>query len=147
MGRLDLQDGAIVYVDSAIFIYTLQSDPRYFSILNPFWEKFQSRKIQVVTSELTLMEILVQPFKLADSKRIEGYERFLTESSIQLMPISRQILKEAAQLRSIKRIKTPDAIHASTAINYGCTIFFTNDRGFQNTPGLQVVILDQIVES
>jgi predicted nucleic acid-binding protein len=89
MGRLDLQDGEIVYVDSAIFIYTLQSDPRYFPILNPFWEKFQSRKIQVVTSELTLMEILVQPFKLADSRRIEGYERFLTKSSIQLIPISR----------------------------------------------------------
>ena len=93
------------------------------------------------------MEILVQPLKLSDSPRIKGYERFLTESSIQLMPISRQILKEAAQLRSIKRIKTPDAIHASTSIHYGCTIFFTNDRGFQNTPGLQVVILNQVMES
>ena len=146
MGRLNIQDNAIVYVDSAIFIYTLQSDQRYFSILNVFWEKFQSRKIQVVTSELTLMEILVQPLKLSDSQRIRGYERFLTESDIQLMPISRQILKEAAQLRSIKRIKTPDAIHASTATHYGCAMFFTNDRGFQNTPGLQVIILDQVVE-
>lgn len=74
MGRLNLQDGAIVYVDSAIFIYTLQSDQRYFSILNAFWEKFQSR------------------------------------------------------MRSIKRMKTPDAIHASTAVHHGCTVFFTNDR-------------------
>ena len=80
-----------------------------------FWEKFQSRKIQIVTSELTLMEILVQPLKLSNSQIIRGYERFLTESDIQLMPISRQILKEVAQLRSIKRIKTLDAIHASTA--------------------------------
>jgi predicted nucleic acid-binding protein len=55
--------------------------------------------------------------------------------------------KEAAQLRSIKRIKTPDAIHASTAIHYGCTAFFTNDRGFQNTPGLPVMILDQVIQS
>jgi len=115
MGRLNIQDSAIVYVDSAIFIYTLQSDQRYFSILNVFWEKFQSRKIQIVTSELTLKEILVQPLKLSDSQRIRGYERFLTESDIQLMPISRQILKEVAQLRSIKKIKTLDTIHASTA--------------------------------
>jgi predicted nucleic acid-binding protein len=147
MGRLNLESGAIVYVDSAIFIYTLQSDEKYFSILNVFWEKFQSRKIQVVTSELALMEILVQPLKLADSQRIKGYERFLTESNIQLVPVSRQILKEAAQLRSMKRIKTPDAIHASTAIHHGCTVFFTNDRGFQNTPGLQVLILDQVMQS
>ena len=69
------------------------------------------------------MEILVQPLKLSDSQRIRGYERVLTESDIQLMPISRQILKEAAQLRSIKKIKTPDAIHASTAIHYGCAMF------------------------
>jgi predicted nucleic acid-binding protein len=147
MGRLNIEDGAIVYVDSVIFIYTLQSDQKYFSILNVFWEKFQSRKIQILTSELALMEILVQPLKLSDSQRITGYERFLTESNIQLIPISRQILKKAAQLRSIKRIKTPDAIHASTAIHHGCTIFFTNDRGFQNTPGLQVLILDQVLES
>jgi predicted nucleic acid-binding protein len=147
MGQLDLQDGAIIYVDSAIFIYTLQSEQKYFSILNVFWAKFQSRKIEIVTSELTLMEILVQPLKLSDSQRINGYERFLTESDIQLVPISRKILKEAAQLRSIKSIKTPDAIHASTAIHHGCTMFFTNDRGFQNTPGLQVIILDQVVDS
>jgi PIN domain nuclease of toxin-antitoxin system len=115
MGRLNIQDSAIVHVDSAIFIYTLQSDQRYFSILNVFLGKFQSRKIQIVTSELTLMEILVQPLKLSDSQRIRGYEKFLTESDIQLMPISRQILKEVAQLRSIKRIKTLDTIHASTA--------------------------------
>jgi predicted nucleic acid-binding protein len=145
MGGLNLEDGAIVYVDSAIFIYTLQSEQRYFTILNVFWEKFQAGKIQIVSSELALMEILVQPLKLSDSQRVKGYERFLTESNIQLMPINRQILKEAAQLRSIKRIKTPDAIHASTAIHYGCTIFFTNDRGFQNTPGLQVLILDQVM--
>ena len=87
MERLDLQDGAIVYVDSAIFIYTLQSEQKYSSILDLFWQKFQSRKIQIVTSELALMEILVQPFKLSDSQRIGGYKRFLTESDIQLMPI------------------------------------------------------------
>ncbi len=147
MGQLNLQDGAIVYVDSAIFIYTLQSEQKYFSTLNVFWAKFQSREIEIVTSELTLMETLVQPLKLSDSQRINSYERFLTKSDIQLIPISRQILKEAAQLRAIKRIKTPDAIHASTASHHGCTMFFTNDRGFQNTPGLQVIILDQVLES
>jgi predicted nucleic acid-binding protein len=147
MGRLNLKNDAIVYLDSAIFIYTLQSDERYFSTLSILWQKFQARTIQIVTSELSLMEILVHPFNLSDISTIEYYEKFMTESNLQLIPISRQILKEAARLRSIKNIKTPDAIHASTAIQHSCTMFLTNDRGFQNIPGLPSMILDRVIQS
>jgi predicted nucleic acid-binding protein len=44
-------------------------------------------------------------------------------------------------------MKTPDAIHASTAIAHPCTLFLTSDRGFQNTPKLPVVVVNQIIQS
>jgi predicted nucleic acid-binding protein len=147
MGQLNLADGAIVYIDTAIVIYTLEGNTSYLASLEPRWTKFQSGNIELMTSELTLMEVLVQPLKTNNLELAADYEEFLTNSTIQLLPVSRVILKNAAQLRSVKNIKTPDAIHASTAIQHSCTIFLTNDRGFQNTPGLPVMILDQVIQS
>jgi predicted nucleic acid-binding protein len=147
MGQLNLPDHAIVYIDTAIIIYTLEGNETYLAALTPLWDKFQSGNIELVTSELTLMEVLVQPLKTNNLALAADYEEFLTTSAIQLVPVNRSTLKNAAQIRSTKNLKTPDAIHASTAIQHSCTIFLTNDRGFQNTLGLPVMLLDQVIQS
>jgi predicted nucleic acid-binding protein len=147
MGQLNLLDGATVYIDTAILIYTLEGNEAYLRSLEPLWDKFQTGNIELMTSELTLMEVLVQPLKTNNLSLAADYEEFLTTSAIQLLPISRSILKSAAQIRTTKNLKTPDAIHASTAIQHSCAIFLTNDRGFQNTPGLPVMILDQVIQT
>jgi predicted nucleic acid-binding protein len=147
MGRLAPKNGEIIYIDTAIVIYTIEGNSNYLTALEPLWEQFQTGNIEIMTSELTLMEVLVQPLKYNDAPLVTDYEEFLTASSIQLLPIDRTILKNAAQLRSTKNIKTPDAIHASTAMQHSCTMFLTNDRGFQNIPGLPSMILDQVIQS
>jgi predicted nucleic acid-binding protein len=147
MGRLAPKNGEIIYIDTAIVIYTIEGNSNYLTALEPLWEQFQTGNIEIMTSELTLMEVIVQPLKHNDATLVTDYEEFLTASSIQLLPIDRTILKNAAQLRSTKNIKTPDAIHASTAMQHSCTMFLTNDRGFQNIPGLPSMILDQVIQS
>jgi predicted nucleic acid-binding protein len=147
MGQLAPNNGDTIYIDSAIVIYTLEGNSNYLAALEPLWEQFQAGNIELMTSELTLMEVLVQPLKKNNATLVTDYEKLLTASSIQLLPIDRSILKNAAQLRSTQNIKTPDAIHASTAIQHSCTLFLTNDRDFQNIPGLPSVILDQVIQS
>ncbi len=56
-----------------------------------------------------------------------------------------QILREAARLRAITKLRTPDAIHAATALQIGCALFVTNDKGFKNVPSLPHVILDDLI--
>lgn len=60
------------------------------------------------------------------------------------IPISRQVLEVAAQLRATINIKTPDAIHAATALVHPCTLFVTNDPAFRRVPNLPVVVLSDI---
>jgi predicted nucleic acid-binding protein len=145
MGRLNIPDGSRVYTDTSIFIYTIDKVPDYFTLLHPMWSKYQTDKIELMTSELTLTEVLVLPLKNSDSLRINAYEKLILASKLRPIAIDRVVLREAARLRSITNIKTPDAIHAATALINSCTIFLTNDRGFNRITGLPVVILSEIL--
>ena len=147
MGQLVISPAAIVYADTSIFIYTVEENSDYYSLLQPLWSRFQAREIELISSELTLMETLVVPIRDSNTDLIDTYEQLLLSQTIQLTPISQAVLREAARLRATTNLKTPDAIHAATALNNGCTLFLTNDSQFRNVAGLPVVILREVLES
>lgn len=93
------------------------------------------------------MEALVLPLRNNDLLLLETYEQLLLSEEMQLIPISQSVLKQAANLRARTKLKTPDAIHAATALSANCSQFLTNDQGFRNVPGLPVIILSEILAS
>ena len=145
--QLNLPDGAIVYIDIAIVVYTIEANPAYFSALQPLWLHYQTGNIELITSELTLMETLVMPLKIANTALINDYEQLLTASEIRLIPITQTILKNAANLRATTNLKTPDAIHAASASATGCTLFLTNDASLRTIPGLSIVVLKDVLNA
>lgn len=54
---------------------------------------------------------------------------------------------EKATLRATTNLKTPDAIHATTALSVNSSFFLTNDRAFRNAPTLPTIILDDVIAS
>jgi predicted nucleic acid-binding protein len=146
MGQLNIPPSAVVYVDTAIVIYSVEFNPDYWQLLQPLWAKLQANEIIIVSSELTLMECLVVPLRNGNTLLVDTYEQLLS-SQVNLVPISQTILKNAAQLRATTNLRTPDAIHAATALSEGCTLFLTNDSGFRNAPHLPVVILSAVLAS
>ncbi len=101
--------------------------------------------IKVVTSNLTLLETLVKPTQNSNQKLIQAYTRILTGSEIELFEITTQILKDAVQIRAVQKFKTPDTIHAATAIAANCGYLVTNDTAFKRLNNINVVILDDII--
>jgi predicted nucleic acid-binding protein len=83
------------------------------------------------TSELTLAEVLVKPYRENDDRLITQYENWMVPGGfIEIGPIHSSALRYAAVLRSqYKAIKLPDAIHISTAIGFGCSHMMSGDRG------------------
>ncbi len=76
---------------------------------------------------------------------ISNYEQLIFHAGINLIPINRSILVAATKLRVKYKLKTPDAIHAATAMSIGCNRFITNDKGFRNIAGLPTLILSEIL--
>ena len=147
MGELVISSGSKVYVDTAVLIYTLEENTDYFDLLKPLWIKFQAQEIELISSELILMEVLVLPLRNNNESLISDYEQLLLNSAMQLIPINQFILRQAANLRATNSLKTSDAIHAATAMAVNCDLFITNDRGFRNLAELPVVILTEVLTS
>ena len=74
-----------------------------------------------------------------------AFRNLLLNTHFTLVPISRPILEHAAGLRVASSIKTPDSIHAATALSARCTSFLTNDKAFSRVADLYVQVLDSIL--
>ncbi|MEH2049219.1 type II toxin-antitoxin system VapC family toxin [Nostoc sp.] len=147
MGQLILPTNGSIYIDTSVAIYTIEGNPDYYSLLQPLWSKFYTGEIQIISSELILMEVLVIPLRNGNNSLVADYEELLLSSKVRLIPISQSILRQAASLRATSNLKTPDAIHAATALSVNSNQFITNDKGFRNVPGLPVVILSEFLAS
>jgi predicted nucleic acid-binding protein len=74
------------------------------------------------------------------------YRQLLQRSTdLQLVAVSGVVLEQAAILRAGRGLKTPDAIHAASALVAGCTQFITNDPAFRRLAQLNVVVLNDLI--
>src|SRR5438874_2734840 len=129
MGTLTLPPAGLVYLDTNPVIYSVEKHPVYWPLLLPLWQAAKAKTIEIVSSDLTLMETLVGPLKAGDTALAGAYEQLFQQAQTRLLPLTHSILRDAAQLRATTRLKTPDALHAATARQAGCVLFITNDAG------------------
>ncbi|MBR8827776.1 MAG: PIN domain-containing protein [Gomphosphaeria aponina SAG 52.96 = DSM 107014] len=146
MGILDAISGYRVYLDTNIWIYALEGYPAFRDNLTQLFQHIDLGDLMAFTSELSLAEALVKPLQNQDLVQEEIYKQAISSrASLAVIPISREILIEAAQLRASVKLKLPDAIHAATARLNQCSSFITNDKNFEKVPGISVILLSEIM--
>lgn len=147
MGLTALLGAGPVALDTAVFIYFLEENPRWLPAVEPIFSAIADGHLRAVTSELTLLEVLVVPYRLGQDTLAAEYESLLAHSrGLELVPLDRPLLRAAARLRAAIQVKTPDAIQLAAALVTGCTAFVTNDRALPSLPGLRVVQLNQLTD-
>ena len=138
--------GQVVGLDTAPLIYFIEEHPAYLDTVRPFFEAVDRGEFQVVTSVVTLLEVLVHPFRQGDDGLAQQYRNILLNSrSITCVPLSLGVAEEAARLRAEHNIRTPDAIQLATAIHEGASFFLSNDGRLPSLPTLQTLVLDELV--
>src|SRR2546430_6724068 len=96
-------------------ITTPDGHPLYGRACEPIWKV--SGTAAVVSSELILLETLVGPLRSGDATLGASREALWQQANTALLPITQDVLREAARLRAlIVGLKSPDAIHAATAL-------------------------------
>jgi predicted nucleic acid-binding protein len=135
-----------VGVDTAAFIYFIEAHPTYLPSLRPLFDAADREVLTIVTSAVTLLEVLVVPYRAGNQPLAQRYEALLTRGrGVILREIDRSLLRAAAQLRAVAGVRTPDALQLSAALAEGCTTFVTNDRRLPSLPGLRILLLDNYI--
>jgi predicted nucleic acid-binding protein len=145
VGQLTLPGSGIVYVDTGAVIYRVERIERYLTASLPLWDALDAGTQRLATSDLTLLEVLVKPLRDGNTTLATLYRNVLLGTAgFTCLPVSRAVLESAADFRVAHGLKTPDAIHAASALDAGCVMFVTNDVGFRRVPGLSVAVLGEI---
>jgi predicted nucleic acid-binding protein len=135
-----------VGVDTAIFIYFIEEHPTFLPLVEPLFREADDGRRELITSALTLLEVLVVPYRSGDHLLAGRYEAILTRSrGIKVADISRDHLRAAAQLRAATGVKTPDSLQLVAALAAKCSTFLTNDRDLPTLPSIRILRLNSYI--
>ena len=146
MAHLDqrLNGHRVIGLDTSVFIYHLESHPRYLPLTREVLTGVQAGKWTAITSVVTLMELTVRPWQLERQAVAYEYEALLLHfPNLVLADVTRDVARQAAQLRAVYRFRPADALQVATALVHNATAFVTNDQQIARLASvLDVVMLD-----
>jgi predicted nucleic acid-binding protein len=145
MGWVDSLRGSVVGFDMMPLIYYIEENRNYLEVVDPFFEAIDHGEFKVVTSIITLLEVLVHPVRNGDVILAQRYRDLLFDTEgLSTMILDRTIAEEAARLRASHNIRTPDSIQMATAISEGASFFLTNDLRLPSLPNLKTLVLEHL---
>jgi hypothetical protein len=99
MGPLAAPIPGWVYLDTNALIYAVERIEPYFTRLNPIWQALADGVQEIVTSELSLLEVLVRPLQMGDNALVTLYRDVLFGTAgLTCSPITRACLERAAAI-------------------------------------------------
>jgi predicted nucleic acid-binding protein len=126
-----------IFFDTNVFIYMFEGlEPNRTRMLE-IRRRMLERGDQIVTSAMTLGELLVKPTKLGQASLIEQYDRAV-RSTAQVINFDSQVAWRFASLRATHNLRSADAIQLACAAHSGVDLFLTNDQRLHslNVPGI-----------
>lgn len=126
-----------LFFDTNVFIYLFEDYEPFSSMVDAVWRRMIQRGDKLVTSAMTLGELLVKPSKLGQTSLIEQYDHAI-RTRAQVISFDPQVAWRYALLRATHNIHNADAIQLACAAHFGVDIFITNDRQLHklNVPGI-----------
>ncbi len=134
-----------LYIETAPLIYYVEENPVFVRKMDTIVDAVDQRSMEVVTSVITLAEVLTQPLKLGDSQLEQEYRDILMNSAgFRLLPVTARIAESTARLRARYNLRTPDALHVAAALDAGCDAFLTNDKDIRRVTEIAVWVLAEL---
>jgi predicted nucleic acid-binding protein len=130
-----------IFWDTNLFIYLFEGSAAFGGQVASLREKMLRRGDQLVTSTLTLGEVLVKPMKEGDTRLSKEYAEVLPAVAV-LLPFDEKAATVYAQLRGDSGLRAPDAIQLACAASFGVDLFVTNAPRLHNrqVPGIQFIV-------
>ncbi len=137
-----LRDHNLIALDTCVWIYHFEDHPIYQQWTKQILQTVSSGKCAAVTSEISLLEILVHPLRLELDHVVNNYQVMLDNfPNMTLCPVNRNVTLKAAALRAKYGLRTPDSLIIATAIVEGASLIVTNDSKWKRVSEITVICL------
>jgi len=135
----------IVFLDTAPLIYFIEGHSQYQKILSSLFDLNDKGDFSFITSSITLLEVLVKPFRDGKPEIAQQYRNILTKApGIDIADVTSNISERAANLRAKYNLRTPDAIQIGTALELEADYFLTNDNRLKTITEIEIVMLSEL---
>ncbi len=130
-----------IFWDTNLFVYLLEQKEEFSVMTKELRTKMLRRGDQLLTSAMTLGEVLVKPRQAGDMERCRMYERAIS-SAATLIAFDIDAARHYAAIKTNRSVQAPDAVQLSCAASVGVDLFITNDDRLQNkqVPGIQFIV-------
>jgi predicted nucleic acid-binding protein len=135
-----------IFWDTNLFIYLWEDYGALSKAVTALRQKMLRRGDQLLTSTLTLGEILVKPTVAGNVELCRKYEDAISSVAL-LIPLDAKVAKIYAAIRRDRLLKAPDVIQLASAASAAADLFITNDARLQgkHVPGIQFIVpLDRV---
>ena len=129
-----------VFWDTNLFVYLFEDYKDLSKKTVALRRRMMERGDQLMTSALTLGEILVKPWQMGDQVTCRKYEDAVKRAAV-VIPFDVEAARVYASLRATSKLKAPDAVQLSCASSAGVDLFITNDDRLQreHVMGIQFI--------
>ena len=130
-----------VFWDTNLFIYLLEDVGPQSDRVAQVRQRMLERADELVTSTLTLGEVLVKPAEQGNEALRQQYMDVLSRSA-RLIAFDRDSARRYAEIRRNRSIRPPDAIQLACAAQIGVDLFIANDDRLSRLtiPGIQFLV-------
>ena len=137
LNATELPAGALLLVDSAPIIYTLEAHERFAGRFAPRFQRHADGELLLAVTTVTIAEVLTGPLRAGEEALARRYRSAL--DAWQVVDLTSDIAESAARLRGKYGLKLPDAIQAASALAINADALVTHDRDFSSVRGLRVL--------
>lgn len=133
-----------LFWDTNLFIYLWEQGPNHL-VAQRFADWIVTENHQLITSSLTVGEILVHPMLRGDSAETARYQRAFSQLDVVAFDLNAATRFAALRAES-KSLRPPDAIQLASAVIAKADVFVTNDQRLCKIPTgteMQVLALPQ----
>jgi predicted nucleic acid-binding protein len=134
-----------IALDTSIFIYQLEANPKYLAYTDPIFSWLERPGSAAVTSTITMTELLVLPYRDGDQQLANDFFALLsTYPNLDWIAPNLEIADLAARIRALHRLQTPDAMQAATAVHRLATGLITNEPVFARVSDFETLVLNEL---
>jgi predicted nucleic acid-binding protein len=130
-----------IFWDTNLFIYLFEDYGKLSSAVIELRKSMLVRGDQLLTSALTLGEILVKPAENGNDELCQKYEEAITRAAL-VLPFDLKAGRLYASIRRDRTLRAPDAVQLACAAGATVDLFITNDRRLhkKQVSGIQFIV-------